>query len=93
MVEFVARLETLIAPYCAELAAILVAEESPVEFDNDNAPAVKSELVNEVIPATAMSIYCVRPLLVVSPQVPDSVPVTGRGRFKRVVRLTVIASP
>ena len=72
--------------YCAVVAPIFVADESPsVDVKVTSASVLKTS-----VPAIAISRYCVKPLLVVSPQVPDSVPVTGRGRSKRVVRLTVI---
>jgi hypothetical protein len=72
---------------------MLVAEESPSVNEIVSAPPGKSELVRAVRPAMAISMYWVSPLFVTSPQVPDSVPVTGSGRSKRVVRLIVIFNP
>ena len=90
IVELTARLDTWIVAYCAEDAAMFVLLELPEVLLIVRLPALKSALVSDVIPATAISTYCVKPLLVVSPQVPDSVPVTGSGRFKSVVRLTAM---
>ena len=90
MVELVAKEVTRKPAYCALVAVMFVADEVPSVVSMVKAPAVKFALVRLDIPAMAMSIYWVSPLLVVSPQVPDSVPVTGSGRSKRVVRLTVM---
>ena len=46
MVELTANEDTLIVAYCADPAAILVAEESPSVFASVKAPAVKFALVN-----------------------------------------------
>jgi hypothetical protein len=93
IVELAANEETYRVAYWAEVAAMLVAEESPSVVAIVKAPATKLALVNAFRPAMAISMYWVRPLLVTSPQVPDSVPVTGRGRSRRVVRLIVIFNP
>jgi len=70
--------------YCAVVDARFVAEASPCVLAN------VTVLVIDNAPATDVSMYCDSPLLVTSPQAPDSVPVTGRGSAKRVVRFIVM---
>jgi hypothetical protein len=90
MVEFAAKEEVLIVAYWALEFAMLVAPEVPSVNAMVNAPAVKSELVKDTIPAIAMSRYWVKPLLVISPQTPVSVPEVIIGKSKSVVRVIVI---
>jgi hypothetical protein len=52
-----AKLETFTVAYCAEEAAMLVPVEFPVELLIVKLPAEKFVLVNDVIPATAISKY------------------------------------
>lgn len=93
IVELVAREETLIVPYCADAATILVAVDEPDVFDIVNAPAVKFALVNEVIPAIEISKYSVSPLLVILPHKPDSVPVVIIGKESNVVPVNAMSYP
>jgi hypothetical protein len=76
--------------YWAEVAAILVAEESPSVVAIVNAPPEKLALVKAFRPAIEISMYWVNPLLVISPQTPDSVPVVIIGRSRRAVRVIAI---
>jgi len=69
---------------------MLVAEESPSVVDMVKSPATKLALVNAVRPAIEISRYWVNPLLVISPQTPDSVPVVIIGRSRRAVRVIAI---
>lgn len=70
--------------YCADVDVRFDPVEFPVEL-----ASVKVAVIDKA-PAMDVSRYSVSPLFVVSPHVPDSVPVTGKGRFNKLVRLIVM---
>jgi hypothetical protein len=68
--------------YCAEEVLMFVAELVPSVLVNATLPTLISTVK---LPAIAMSKYAVTALFTSSPQVPDSVPVTGCPRARLVV--------